>query len=257
MCSHFFPYKNTFSGSKHHFKLTFCRAYNMKSCTILIIASFAVLLSEACLPPPPPPAGGSETTTAGPTTTAKATTTTKAPDCPMENKMCLAADASNYIEPKTVASSGLCSAECDKVDDCKYWSFIATQTKCLLLKSCDKAADEDGVDSGAKGCVPPTLKFVIVDFHDKAATEGKVVWEKDTVCPTSTFTIDASKTTTVEYTSKCGKLKTIDVKSDAKECDQFKTETDQPIPTFYLKAKADGTADGKCELASNPKILVK
>merc|ERR1712088_533019 len=143
------------------------------------------------------------------------------------------------------------------VAGCKYWSFIATQAKCLLLKSCDKASDEDGVDSGAKGCVPPTLKFVIVDFHDKAATEGKVVWEKDTVCPTSTFTIDASKTTTVEYTSKCGKLKTIDVKSDAKECDQFKTETDQPIPTFYLKAKADGTAAGKCELDSNPKILVK
>merc|ERR1711874_386204 len=216
-----------------HFKLTFCRAYNMKSCTILIIASLAVLRLEACIAPPPPPPATTAATTAGPTTTAKATTTTKAPDCPMENKMCLAADASNYIEPKTVASSGLCSAECDK------------------------AADEDGVDSGAKGCVPPTLKFVIVDFHDKAATEGKVVWEKDTVCPTSTFTIDASKTTTVEYTSKCGKLKTIDVKSDAKECDQFKTETDQPIPTFYIKAKADGTAAGKCELASNPKILVK
>ena len=103
----------------------------------------------------------------------------------------------------------------------------------------------------------PSLINLIVDFHDKAVTDGKVVREKNTVCPDSTFKMDASKTTTVEYTSKCGKLKTIDVKSDAKDCDQFKTETDQPIPTFYLKAKADGTADGKCELASNPKILVK
>merc|ERR1711879_278230 len=138
-----------------HFKLTFCRAYNMKSCTILIIASLAILRLEACIAPPPPPPATTAATTAGPTTTAKATTTTKAPDCPMENKMCLAADASNYIEPKTVASSGLCSAECDKVADCKYWSFIATQTKCLLLKSCDKAADEDGVSAGPRVASPP------------------------------------------------------------------------------------------------------
>ena len=137
------------------------------------------------------------------------------------------------------------------MDDCKFWSFIATQTRCLLLTSCDKATDENGVDSGAKGCVPPTLKFVIVDFNDHAVTEGKVVWEHNTVCPDASFMIDASKTATIEYTSKCGNLVSIEGKSNAVDCEKFETATEQPIPSFFLKAKT-GTTDGSCEFASNP-----
>ena len=143
--------------------------------------------------------------------------------------------------------------ECDGVADCKYWSYIATQKKCLILKSCDKAADDDGVESGAKGCVPPTIKFVIVDFIGKAVTDGKITWEK-TDCADSTFTVDASKTATIEYTAKCGKLKTIEGKSDGKACGKFETETAQPLPTFYIKTKT-GSGDGNCEFASNPKII--
>ena len=109
------------------------------------------------------------------------------------------------------------------------------------------------MESGAKGCVPPTIKFVIVDFIGKAVTDGKVTWEK-AECPETTFKIDAFKTATIEYTAKCGKLKTIDGKSDAKECAQFATETAQPISTFYLKTKT-GSGAGNCEFASNPKIL--
>ena len=44
--------------------------------------------------------------------------------------------------------------ECDGASDCKFWSFVATRTKCLLLKSCDKPEEEDGVESGARGCAP-------------------------------------------------------------------------------------------------------
>ena len=87
---------------------------------IVLIAIAAVLQTEACFGPPGG-GGGSETTTmaattakattAEATTTAKATTTTKAPDCPMENKNCLASDASNMVEIKTVDSAGLCSKQ--------------------------------------------------------------------------------------------------------------------------------------------------
>ena len=133
---------------------------------------------------------------------------------------------------------------------CKFWSFILTQKKCLLLKSCDKPTNDDGVESGAKGCVPPTMKFVIVDFIGKAVTDGKVAWE--TAECESTFKIDADfKTATIEYTAKCGKLKTIDGKSDGTACTQFAKETAQPIPTFYVK-----TESGKCVFADNPKILI-
>ena len=121
-----------------------------------------------------------------------------------------------------------------------------------MLKSCDKAATDDGVESGAKGCVPPTIKFVIVDFIGKAVTGGKITWEK-TACAESTFKLDASKTATIEYTAKCGKLKSIEGSSDGKACAKFETETAQPFPTFYIKTKT-GSGDGNCEFASNPKI---
>ena len=119
-----------------------------------------------------------------------------------------------------------------------------------MLKSCDKTAPDDGVETGAKGCVPPTIKFVIVDFIGKAVTEGSVAWEKAD-CAASTFTVDAFKAATIEYTAKCGKLKTIDAKSDGTACTQFGTETAQPIKTFYMKTKG-----GKCVFADNPKILL-
>ena len=125
-----------------------------------------------------------------------------------------------------------------------------------MLKSCDKPAKDDGVESGAKGCVPPTIKFVIVDFIGKGVAEGKVAWEK-TECGTMDFKIEAGfKTTTIEYTAKCGKLKTIDGKGNdpAVACTQFKTETAQPIPTFYVKA--DPADAKKCLFATNPKILL-
>ena len=88
---------------------------------IVLIAIAAVLQTEACFGGGGG-VGGSETTTmasttAKSTTTAKATTakatTTKAPDCPMENKNCLASDASNMVEIKTVNSAGLCSKQLD------------------------------------------------------------------------------------------------------------------------------------------------
>ena len=47
-------------------------------------------------------------------------------------------------------------------------------------------------------------------------------------------------------------MMTIDGDSDGKACEQFKTPTDQPISTFYLKAKT-GAGTGNCEFASNPK----
>ena len=119
-----------------------------------------------------------------------------------------------------------------------------------MLKSCDKPTTDDGVESGAKGCVPPTIKFVIVDFIGKAVTEGSVAWEKAD-CAASTFKVDAFKTATIEYTAKCGKLKSIDAKSDGTACTQFATETAQPIKTFYMK-----TVDTKCVFADNPKILL-
>jgi hypothetical protein len=92
-----------------------------------------------------------------------------------------------------------------------------------------------------------------VEFIGKAVTDGKITWEK-TACADSTFTVDASKTATIEYTAKCGKLKTIEGKSDGKDCAKFETETAQPVPTFYIKTKT-GSGTGNCEFASNPKIL--
>ena len=101
----------------------FCRA-NVMNTYIVLITIAAVLETEACFGPPGG-GGGSETTTMASTTakattakatttTAKATTTTtKAPDCPMENKNCLASDASNMVEIKTVDSAGLCSKQLD------------------------------------------------------------------------------------------------------------------------------------------------
>ena len=100
----------------------------------------------------------------------------------------------------------------------------------------------------------PTLKFVIVDFIGKAVTNGKVVWEKSTECPDTAFTIKADKTASIEYTDKCGKLKTIDGEVDGKKCGSFATDTAQPIPIFYLKTKAS-SGDGNCEFASSPRIL--
>ena len=125
----------------------------------------------------------------------------------------------------------------------------------MVLSSCANAKD-DGVESGAKGCVPPTIKFVIVDFIGKGVDKGKIAWEK-TECGTMDFKIEAGfKTTTIEYTAKCGKLKTIDGKGNdpAVACTQFKTETAQPIPTFYVKA--DPADAKKCLFATNPKILL-
>ena len=121
-----------------------------------------------------------------------------------------------------------------------------------MLKSCDKAADDDGVESGAKGCVPPTNKFVIVNFVN-FVIDGEVTWE-NSACAVIRFKIDASKTTTIEYTAKCGKLKSFEVASDTKDCGKFETETAQPIPTFYVKSKT-GSGHGNCEIAANPKIL--
>lgn len=141
---------------------------------------------------------------------------------------------------------------CDDNKDCKFWSYIATQKKCIVLKSCDKPAKDDGVESGAKGCVPPTIKFVIVDFIGKGVTAGKVNWEK-AECKEMEFTIAAGfKTATIEYTAKCGKLKSIEGESTGiGACTKFETETAQPIPTFYVKEDA-----GKCLFATSPKILL-
>ena len=83
---------------------------------IVLIVIAAVLQTEACFGTGGG-GGGSETTTMASTTvkatTVKATTTTKAPDCPIENKNCLASDASNMVEIKTVDSAGLCSKQLD------------------------------------------------------------------------------------------------------------------------------------------------
>ena len=86
--------------------------------SIVLIVMVAVLQSEACFPIGG--GGGGTTTTAktttaaGGTTTKKTTTaatptTTKKPDCLMENKNCLASDASNLVEIKEVTSAKLCS----------------------------------------------------------------------------------------------------------------------------------------------------
>ena len=122
-----------------------------------------------------------------------------------------------------------------------------------MLKSCDKATTDDGVESGAKGCVPPTMKFVIVNFIGKAMNDGEVTWE-NSACAVSKFRMDAFKTATIEYTAKCGKLKYIEGISDASSCATFETETAQPLPIFYVKTKT-GSGAGNCEFASNPKIL--
>ena len=109
-----------------------------------------------------------------------------------------------------------------------------------MLRSCENPRKNVGVESGAKGCVPPTLTFVIADYIGKKLTKGKVIWEKPE-CGEMAFEIAEFKTTTIEYTAKCGKLKTIEGVSDGiGACTKFETDTAQPIPAFYIKK--DGAA---------------
>ena len=123
-----------------------------------------------------------------------------------------------------------------------------------MLKSCDKPAKDDGVESGAKGCVPPTIKFVIVDFTNPKnnPVTGTVTWENTDVCPLQTFNIEALKTVTIDYTAKCGKLKSI-AGNDGAPCAPFGKEIAQPITTFYVKKD---TTINKCEFSTSPKSLL-
>ena len=123
---------------------------------------------------------------------------------------------------------------------------------------CSRAATSPpktmGWRAAPRAASPPTIKFVIVDFTNPKnnPVTGTVTWENTDVCPLQTFNIEALKTVTIEYTAKCGKLKSI-AGNDGAPCAPFGKEIAQPITTFYVKKD---TTINKCEFSTSPKILL-
>jgi len=235
----------------------------MYSLSSVLAISLAVFLSEACIPTPPPQSSTTPKATTTPTTTKPAVIPINL-ECPIggeTDKGTTCVDNDNVIKIELSPNPIDCNKKCTDYADskCKFWSFVPTRKICFLLSSCVRTPEE-GVVSGAKGCIVPSKEFTIFNLIDAEVNECKAKWEPTAICPEQDVGTDGKKTIAPLGSSKvtyftappslgCTKITEISCNWGAQVCKLEKI--DVTIPDLYIKKiLPDGT---KCEIANTPR----